>query len=261
VPLEDALETVLLALDEEGLAVCTFHRPEARNALNAQMVRDVRSALERCAERDDVRVLLFTGAGGKAFVSGADVAELRERRRDDAFRRINTQLLREIEAFPRPTIAAIEGFALGGGLELAMACDLRVCGQGARLGQPEVGLGILPGAGGMYRLPRLIGLGRARELVLTGRIVGADEALAIGLVNRVAADGAALDEARALAREIAKHSPLAVRLAKLGMNVVAEMSTDAAMAFESTAQAVLFEDDEKDRRMATFLARRKGKPS
>jgi len=259
VALEEALDTVLLSLDDEGLAVCTFNRPEVRNALNGEMVADIRTVMGRLAETDGLRVLVFTGAGGKAFVSGADIAELKERRRADALRRINTQLFREIEAFPWPTIAAIEGWVLGGGLELAMACDLRVCGQGARMGQPELGLGILPGAGGMYRLPRLVGLGRARELILTGRIIGAEEALAIGLVNRVAPDGSVLDEARALAAEIAKNSPLAVRFAKLGLNATGEMSTDASMAFESTAQAVLFDDEEKDRRMAAFLDRRKRK--
>ena len=251
--------TILLDVDEQGIALCTFNRPEVHNALNLDMVRDIRRALEDLSLRDNIRVLLFTGAGAKAFVSGADIAELRERNRADALRRINNSLFREIEQFPAPTIAAVRGWALGGGCELAMACDLRVAGESAKFGQPEVGLGIIPGAGGTYRLPRLVGLGNARELIFTGRIVNASEALSMGLVNRVVPDEEVVPAASALAGEIAKNSNTAVRMAKMALNAFGELSTDAALALETTIQAVLFEDDEKYRRMTAFLEKKKAR--
>lgn len=258
-PFTTSYPTVELDLDAAGIAYCTFNRPAVRNALNLDMVRDVRQVLHDLHMLPDVRVLIFTGAGQKAFISGADIAELRERGRADALQRINNSLFREIEQFPAPTIAAINGYALGGGCELAMACDLRVAGAGAKLGQPEVALGIVPGAGATYRMPRLIGLGRARELIFTGRILTAAEALDIGLVNRVVPDADVLNAARALATEIAQNSNTAVRLAKLAVNASPEMSTDAGLALESMMQAVLFEDDEKYRRMTEFLERKKAR--
>lgn len=252
--------TILLEADPaSGVAQVTFNRPEVRNALNLDMVQELHAALEALALRGDVKALVFTGAGEKAFLGGADIAELRDRGRLDALRRINSALFRAIEQFPAPTIAAIRGFALGGGCELAAACDLRVCGESARLGQPEVTLGILPGAGATYRLPKLIGLGRARDLIFTGRMVDAQEALLMGLVNRVVPDEDVLVAARALAAEIAGNSALAVRLAKYALNASHEASTDAAQALESVAQAVLFEDEEKRARMTAFLEKRRKK--
>ena len=256
-----AFSTILLSVDADGIATLTFNRPEVRNAMNRAMVDEAHAALGELEARGDVRALVLTGAGDKAFVGGADIAELRERSRLDALRRINAALYRRVEQFPAPTIAAIRGFALGGGCELAIACDLRVAGRGAQLGQPEVGLGILPGAGATYRLPRLIGLGRAKDLVLTGRLVPADEALGMGLVNRVVDDAEVLATARALAGEIGKNSALAVRLAKASLNLAPELSIDAGMALESTAQAILFEDEEKRLRMQAFLERRGAKQS
>jgi enoyl-CoA hydratase/carnithine racemase len=252
-------DTIQLAREADGIAVCTFNRPEVRNAISLEMVTEVRAMLAELALDEDVRALIFTGAGGKAFVSGADIAELRERKRGDALRRINSNLCRDIEEFPRPTIAAITGFALGGGCEVALACDMRIAGASAKLGQPEVSLGILPGAGATYRLPRAVGHARARELIFTGRIIDAAEAERIGLLNRVVADDRVLDEARALARAIAANSAWAVRLAKQAIASGIEMSTDASMAYESTAQAVLFEDEDKHRRMTAFLEKRKEK--
>ncbi|MCA9672292.1 MAG: enoyl-CoA hydratase/isomerase family protein [Myxococcales bacterium] len=251
----ESFETLRVAREPQGIVVCTFHRPEVRNAMSKEMVDELRALLADIRGDSAVRVVIFTGVG-KSFISGADIAELRDRDRIDALARINTALFREIETLPQPTIAAINGFALGGGCELALACDLRVAARGAKLGQPEVGLGIIPGAGGAYRLPRLVGLGRARELIFTGRVIDAAEAADIGLVERVVDDERLLDEARALAGAIAANSPLAVRLAKIVLNNGGEISSDAAMALESTAQAVLFEDDEKRRRMTAFLERR-----
>ena len=250
-------ETILVETDAVGVTTVTFNRPEVRNALNQHMVDEVRRALTELAQ--SARVVIFTGAGGKAFLGGADIGELRARGRLDALRRINSSLFGEIERFPAPTIAAVRGYALGGGCELAMACDLRVAGAGAKLGQPEVALGILPGAGATYRMPRLVGLGRARELIYTGRIIDAQEALSIGLVNRVVPDDQVLASARELAAEIGKNSALAVRLAKQALNFSGEFSLSAGQAFESAAQAVLFEDEEKLLRMQAFLERKKAK--
>jgi len=255
----ETFETVTLNVDEDGIALCTFNRPEVRNALNLEMVSDVRRVLETLAQRDDVRVLIFTGAGDKAFVSGADIAELRDRGRAEALRRINNGLFREIEQFPLPTIAAIRGWALGGGCELAMACDLRVAAQGARLGQPEVALGIIPGAGATYRMPRLVGIGVARDLIFTGRIIDASEALSIGLVNHVVPDDDVIPAAHALAASIAKNGTMAVQFAKLALNSSFEMSTEAGLALETSMQAILFEDEDKRRRMTAFLEKNKAR--
>jgi enoyl-CoA hydratase len=249
-------KTLQFEMDAQGIAVCTFNRPDQRNALNLEMVGEIRSLLEELTLAGKTRVLIFRGAGGKSFISGADIAELRERRSADALARINSSLFAQIEAFPMPTIAAIRGYALGGGCELALACDLRICGEGAQLGQPEVSLGIIPGAGATYRLPRLVGLGKARELIFTGKIIGAPEALDIGLVNRVVADGDVMDASRALAQEIAAQSPLALRMAKSLLNNAGSLGTEAALAWESAAQATLFDDDEKFRRMDAFLQRK-----
>jgi len=248
-------ETLLVGA-AEGVVVCTFHRPKARNALDEEMVREIRHLLAELSADPELKVLVFAGSE-KAFMSGADIQELRDRTRDAALRRINTGLFREIELFGAPTIAAIRGWALGGGCELAMACDLRVAGAGAHLGQPEVSLGIIPGAGGCYRLTRLVGTGLARELIFTGRILDAETALRIGLVNQVVPDADVLSAARALAGEIAKNSSLAVRMAKTVLNAVGEMSVDAAMALEATSQAVLFDDPEKWDRMNAFLEQRR----
>lgn len=239
-----------------GVALLTFNRPQVRNALSQQMVREIHQALGEVEADPSVRVLLLTGAGHKAFISGADIAELRERGRSDAMAMINTGLFRAVEQVSVPTIACIRGWALGGGCELALACDLRVAGEGAKLGQPEVGLGIIPGAGATYRLPRLVGPGIAKELIFTGRIINAAEALRIGLVNRVVPDDQVLAAGRELAAEIAANAPWAVRYAKLAINQAREMSTNAAMAFEATAQAVLFDDEEKRARMTAFLEKR-----
>lgn len=244
----------------EKVAVVTINRPEARNAIDRATTADLRRALDELAARDDVQVLILTGAGGKSFVSGADIGDLKTRRRDDALRGgVNATLFRAVEDFPRPTIAAIDGWALGGGCEIAMACDLRVAGESSKLGQPEAGLGILAAAGGTYRLPALVGPARAKELLFTCRQLTAREALEIGLVNRVVPDGKALAEAKTLALEITRQSPTAVRLAKLAVNAWSKGGMDAWRALEDVAQAILYEDEEKERRMTAFLEKKKTK--
>ena len=199
----------------------------------------------------------MTGAGDKAFVAGADIGQLRERKAPEAFRRINQAAFRHVEEFPAPTIAAIRGWALGGGCELALACDLRIATESARFGQPEVGLGIIPGAGGTHRLERLVGLGKARELIFTGAIIDAAEALRIGLVNRVVPDSELLTATDELAKQIAKNSPGAVRLAKVAINVASECGDRGRDLIEVLSQAICFESQDKYDRMTAFLERKK----
>jgi enoyl-CoA hydratase len=249
-------QTILVDV-EDRLAVVTFNRPDKRNAIDQTMVNELHDVLDGFVMDGDVQACVFTGAGDKAFIGGADIAQLRERTALDALGTINATLFNRIEALPFPTIAAIRGYCLGGGCELAMCCDLRVAGEGARFGQPEVALGIIPAAGGTQRLPRLVGLGRAKELVLTGRVIDAAEGERIGLVNRVVPDDEVLDAARDLARAILAHGALAVRLAKLNLNNSVRTGQDSGLLLEQVSQAVLFDSEEKRRRMTEFLERRK----
>jgi enoyl-CoA hydratase len=248
-------QTILVEV-EDRLAVVTFNRPEKRNAIDQTMVNELHDVLDGLVLDGEVQACVFTGAGDKAFVGGADIAQLRERTALDALKTINAALFNRIEALPFPTIAAIRGYCLGGGCELAMCCDLRVAGEAARFGQPEVALGIIPAAGGTQRLPRLVGLGRAKDLVLTGRVIDAREAERIGLVNRVVPDDEVLDAARDLARQILSHGALAVRLAKLNLNNSARAGQDSGLLLEQVSQAVLFDSEEKRRRMTEFLEKR-----
>ena len=242
---------------EERVAILTLNRPEVRNALDLPMVEAIDAALAGLAGDDQLAAVIITGAGDQAFVSGADIAQLRERDSRAALARINQGLFRRVERFPAPTIAAVRGWALGGGCELAMACDLRVAAESARFGQPEVGLGIIPGAGGTHRLERLVGLGRAREMIFTGTIIDAVEAHAIGLVNRVVPDAELLTTARELARRIAKNAVGAVRLAKLAIQSAPDLGPDGRDLVEALAQGLLFDSDEKRTRMTRFLERKK----
>lgn len=239
----------------EGVAHLEINRPEVRNAINLEMIHELSRALDELARNDEVRALVLSGAGGKAFVGGADIAELRERTHRESFFAFNATLFQKVEDFPRPTIAAIDGFALGGGLELALSCDLRVASRSAKVGLPEVGLGIYPAAGGTWRLPRLVGLGRARDLVFTGRILDAEEGFAIGLFERLCEPGEALKTAMEVASQIAKNAPLAVQVAKVSLNALARGADPGSV--ERLGQALLFDSLEKRERMTAFLEKRK----
>ncbi|KAF0245505.1 MAG: enoyl-CoA [Planctomycetota bacterium] len=238
----------------DRLGVITINRPDVRNAIDLTVVTELTAALDEL--KDKIGCLIITGAGDKAFAAGADIAQLRDRNRDDALKGINTRMFRAVEDFPFPVIAAICGFALGGGCELAMACDLRVAGESSKFGQPEVGLGIIAGAGATYRLARLVGAGRAKELLFTGRIIDAKEAEHIGLVNKVVPDVDVLKTAKALAADILKNAPLAVRLTKWSINATLRAG-EPDTAIEQLSQAVLFETEEKKKRMTDFLEKRK----
>lgn len=236
-----------------GVALLELNRPEVRNALNRELCERLSAQLDAWAGDEQVRVVVVAGAGGKAFAAGADIAELKERTHRESFLAWTQRTLQKLEDFPRPTIAALDGYALGGGLELALACDLRVASKAARIGMPEVTLGIFPSAGGTWRLPRAVGLGRARELIFTGRIVEASEAHQWGLFESlVEADARA--EAMRLAALISANDPLAVQVAKVSLNTLGR--SEGAAAMEWLGQALLFDSPEKHARMAAFLARR-----
>ena len=235
----------------------TLNAPERRNAIDKEMVDALHAMLDAHQADESLAAIVITGAGDKAFAAGADIAQLRERTGADALAAINSTIFNRIEECPVPVIAAIKGFALGGGCELAIACDLRVCGESAKLGQPEVKLGIIPAAGGTYRLPRLVGLGIARELVYTGRMVDAAEALRIGLANAVVPDAEVVARAMAIANEIAQNGRLAVRGAKQALNSISRPGQDHAIATESRIQAKLFDSEDKRKRMDAFLNKQK----
>jgi enoyl-CoA hydratase len=235
----------------------TLNAPERRNAIDQQMVHGLHRVLDEHEQDKDLCAIVITGAGDQAFAAGADIAQLKERTGKDALAAINSTIFNRIEEFPTPVIAAVRGWCVGGGCELAIACDLRVLGQSARMGQPEVKLGIMPAAGGTYRLPRLIGLGKARELIYTGRIIDADECMHLGLANEVVADGDVTARAMAMAEEIATNGSQAVRSAKLAMNQLSRPGHEHAVRVESELQAVLFDSDDKMQRMEAFLNRKK----
>lgn len=247
---------VLNASIEGGIGRLELNRPDVRNAINRDLVKALAETLDAWAVRDDVQVVVLSGAGGKAFAGGADIGELRERTHRESFHAVNATLFQKVEDFPRPTIAAIDGFALGGGLELALACDLRVASKAARVGLPEVTLGIYPAAGGTWRLPRLVGLGRAKDLVLTGRILEADEAFAIGLFERLV-ETDALGAALALAKQIAANAPLALQVAKVSLNALARGADPSSI--ERLGQGLLFDSPDKRERMTAFLEKRSKK--
>jgi enoyl-CoA hydratase len=241
----------------ERVATVTIDRPEKRNALSGAVRRELVEALDVVRDDDDVRVLVFTGAGDKAFIAGADIGEFAERtpieqRAAMEGRRVFT----EIADYPKPTIASINGYALGGGCELALACDLRIAARSARLGQPEVNLGLIPGGGGTQRLPRLVGLGRALRLTLTGALIGAEEAERIGLVDEVVDDDALAERTRELAASIARHSPVALKLIKQAIRAAAETPLAAGLELERELFVTAFSSEDRVEGVSAFLEKR-----
>ncbi len=250
-------ENILLETDRV-IAALTINRPDKRNAVNNATVEEIAQALDQVEANPDLRVLILTGAGDKAFVAGADIQELD--RRDTILGRTETRRRQEvytrIEQLEIPSIAAINGWALGTGLELTMVCTLRVASANAKMGQPEVKLGIIPGAGGTYRLPRLVGMGRAMEMILTGEPVTADQALAMGLVNRVVPPEKLMEEVRKLAETIAALPKLAVQYAKEAVLRCVEGSLVEGLAHESYLHALACGTQDKKEGVASFLEKR-----
>jgi enoyl-CoA hydratase len=243
----------------ESIATLTIDRPSVKNALNLETVEECTRALERLAGDAEVGVLIVTGAGESAFVSGADINDIRARTGADGLSAINSSLFARLEGFPRPTIAAINGYALGGGCELALACDIRVAADTAKFGQPEIGLGIIPGAGATQRLPRIVGLGWAKHIVLTGDPIDARQALDIGLVTAIMPASQLQVRARELAKRILRQGPLAARLAKLALNASARVDLDSGLLIETLAQAICYESEDKQEGTTAFLEKRKAR--
>lgn len=250
-----------ILVDRDGpLAFITLNRPKVLNAMNRKTKVEVLGALEELEGDDGVRVVIFRGAGEKAFVAGADIKEFQgprpmEQRED----RRQLQFYERVAAFPKPIIAMIGGYCLGGGCELALACDLRVASRSSKIGQPEINLGLLPGGGGSQRLPRLVGEGKALQLVLTGDIISAEEARAIGLVEEVYPDEELEARTKELALTIAEKSPVALRLAKEAVRAAARMDLDAGLEYEATLFSLLFSTEDKEEGVKAFLDKRKPK--
>ena len=243
----------------ESIATLTVDRPTVKNALDLATVKEIHQALDELAVNSEVGVVIITGAGETSFVSGADINDIRARSREDGLAAINSSLFAKIDKFPKPVIAAVNGFALGGGCELALACEIRVAADTAKFGQPELGLGIIPGAGATQRLPRIVGLGWAKHLVLSGDIIDAKQALEIGLVTAVMPASQLQVRARELAKKILRQGPLAARLAKLSLNASARVDLDSGLLIETLAQAICYSSEDKEEGTAAFLEKRKPK--
>jgi enoyl-CoA hydratase len=249
-------ETLVLER-QDAVAIVTINRPERRNALNAAVRSELVRALEELTADAAVRVVVITGAGDKAFVAGADIGEFAQRtplEQRDAM--TGTRVFEAVAACPKPTIAMINGFALGGGCELAMACDIRVAADSARLGQPEMNLGIIPGGGGTQRLPRLVGTGQAMRLILSGDLIDAAEAQRIGLVDLVHPAAELRERVLELAERIAGKSPVALRMAKAAVRAAAEMPLQAGLAYETELFITCFASEDKREGVQAFLDKR-----
>ena len=245
----------------DNVACLTINRPEALNALNSAVLADLDAALDQVLA-DRARVVVLTGAGEKSFVAGADISEMSDMtpRQGQTFSELGNAIFRKLERLPMPTIAAVNGFALGGGCELAMSCDIRLASDNALFGQPEVGLGICPGFGGTQRLARIVGIGIAKEMVFGGRNIDATRAAAIGLVNAVYDKAQLMEEAMKMARGIASKAPVAVRASKAAMTLGIQTDIDSGIAIEAALFASCFGTEDQREGMAAFVAKRKPEP-
>jgi enoyl-CoA hydratase len=243
---------------EEGIAVVTIDNPASLNALNAPTLTQLDQVFDQLAGNSEVKGVIVTGGGEKSFVAGADINEFLQVKGNMAagFMARGQRIFDKIEAFDRPVIAAINGFALGGGNELAMCCDIRIAAENALFGQPEVNLGIIPGYGGTQRLPRLIGPGKAKEIILADERINAQEALRIGLVQRVVPKGQAVEEAKKLLKKITAKGPVAIKMAKKAINEGLGMSLRGGLDLEGQCQGVCFGSEDKDEGAKAFLEKR-----
>ncbi|BDR68167.1 short-chain-enoyl-CoA hydratase [Clostridium tetani] len=250
-----------LILEKDGkIAVLTINRPDALNALNSELLKELDYAIDYLAEDDEVLAVVLTGAG-KAFVAGADIGEMKDLTVSEGrkFGVLGNRVFRKLETLEKPVIAAVNGFALGGGCEISMACDIRIASEKAKFGQPEVGLGITPGFGGTQRLPRLVGPAVAKELIYTADIIGAEEALRIGLVNKIVEKDELLDKAKEMANKIANNAPIAIKLCKSAINRGVQCDIDTGIAFEAEVFGECFSTEDQKEGMTAFLEKRKDK--
>lgn len=241
-----------------AVGIITISREKALNALNSTVLKELDATFD-AVDLETTRCLILTGAGAKSFVAGADIAEMSTltKAEGEAFGKIGNDVFRKIETFPIPVIAAVNGFALGGGCEIAMSCDIRICSDNAVFGQPEVGLGITPGFGGTQRLARLVGAGMAKQMIYSARNIKADEAYRIGLVNNVYPAEELMEQAEKLAATIAKNAPIAVRNCKKAINEGLQVDMDQAIVIEEKLFGDCFESYDQKEGMAAFLEKRK----
>ncbi len=239
-----------------GVAVLTISAPKTLNALNSSILKELNDFIDNL--EPTTRVLIITGDGEKSFVAGADISEMvhLNEAQGHEFGRLGAQVFRKIEVLPIPVIAAVNGFALGGGCELAMSCDIRICSANAKFGQPEVGLGIIPGFSGTYRLPKLIGQGYAKEMIYTGKVIRSDEALGIGLVNAVYEPAELMGKAMEMAAMMLKNAPVAIGLAKQSINEGYDLDADGAIALENKLFGKCFATADQKEGMDAFLNKR-----
>ncbi len=252
-----------ILLEKKGnVAIATINRPKALNALNSEVLNDLNTLADTVSADTEIRVLIVTGSGEKAFVAGADIGEMSSLTKagGEAFGKKGNDAFRKLETLPIPVIAAVNGYALGGGCELSMACDIRICSDTAVFGQPETGLGITPGFGGTQRLARLVSPGMAKQLIYSARNIKADEALRIGLVNAVYPAEELMPAAEKLAETIAKNAPIAVRACKRAINEGQEHPMDEAIVLEEKLFGGCFETEDQKEGMGAFLEKRKHEP-
>jgi len=242
---------------DAGVTIAKISAPKSLNALNSTILKELDDLVGNLD--GTTRVLIITGDGEKSFVAGADISEMAhlDEAQGHEFGRLGAQVFRRIETLPIPVIAAVNGFALGGGCELAMACDIRIASSNAKFGQPEVGLGIIPGFSGTYRLPKLIGQGYAKEMIYTGKVIRADEALRIGLVNAVYEQPELMEKAMEMAQMMLKNAPVAIGLAKQSINEGYDLDADGAIALENKLFGQCFSTRDQKEGMDAFLNKRK----
>ncbi len=246
----------LIVERNEGVTVMKISAPKSLNALNSTILKEIDDFVSNLDA--STRVLIITGDGEKSFVAGADISEMAHlnQARGEEFGRLGAQVFRKIETLPIPVIAAVNGFALGGGCEIAMACDIRIASSKAKFGQPEVGLGIIPGFSGTYRMPKLIGQGYAKEMIYTGKVIRADEALRIGLVNAVYEPEELMGKAMEMAAMMLKNAPVAISLAKQSINEGYDLDADAAISLENKLFGKCFATSDQKEGMDAFLNKR-----
>lgn len=251
-------ENILLESPETGIYQLTVNRPQQLNALNRQTLEEIRSAARQLAENKNARVLIVTGAGEKSFIAGADIKEMQDKNSVDAqdFSTLGLNTVQALSDLPFPVIAAVNGYALGGGCELALACDWIICSENARFGQPEVKLGVPPGFGGSQRLPRRIGTARAMEMIVSGNPINAEQAKDWGLVNHVFPQERLLAEAMKIARTIAAQAPIAVNISKKLVLDGADIPLDRANSMENRAFAICFATEDQKEGMLAFVEKR-----
>lgn len=249
----------LLMEVENGIAVVTINRPKALNALNTETVSEINELFKEIEKRKDIKVVILTGSGEKSFVAGADISEMVNLTPKQAreMSMVAYEAFSRIENCPQVVIAAVNGFALGGGCEISMACDIRIAADNAKFGQPEVGLGILPGFGGTQRLQRLVGEGRAKELIFTCDMMDANEAYRIGLANKVVPKAELMDYCKKLAEKILSKGSLAITYAKQAINVGAQTDLASGLQFEAGVFGLSFASDDRKEGMTAFLEKRK----